>query len=628
MPFMAVALALSLLVGLAVGLPDYLPTNDGPQHVFAMHASRHLDDASNGYARFLVIGTTFSQLGFDVVYGFWDGFLSWRPALRASLVSMALLWAWGVVALVAALGGRRRIWLGLFGFAAAVQWQLYMGFFSFYVATGFGWYVLALAFWRAWTARWRVVIAAGLACQAFLHPVPALVTAAVLGVLVLWQRPRRALGREIGLVFLMVLPALLVVFAGLGFGVPSQQQYWNLPLVQRASLAVTAFVSGPAWRSWPLPALALLALGWAVYRRAWREDERHGTCLVAGIGFALVAVFGPFHIPGWQFFNMRFAPAATMLLLPLLPLERLSAGLLRKASVLALILFATASNLWALEYNLRLRRASDDLLSGLQQPIKRTGMRLPLIIEPRAGEPQDKAARTIPFATANWNAGALYAVEQGGVPAWAFAESARVRRIVWRWPEGSDRGVPMPERGFEFWLAEPEVANVPGARKAAVGRLLSYAPYYEDVIFYGRPDEVEWLRERNFAIDYQRGGLALARFQACPVVLALAPGLHGHAATFIQFGWAPSPEPTFSARLPAVPGASVERTYAVPESPCGDVWFRVVFDDDGDERVSRGDSTCTNADAQLRLMAHVAPNTRVPCAPGKPALAHPTANAP
>ncbi len=630
LPFLAVALALSVLVGIAVGLPDYLPTNDGPQHVFALHASRHLDDVGSGYARFLTLGTTFSQLGFDLVYGIWDGFLSWRGALRASLVTMTLLWAWGVVALVAAAGGRRRLWLGLLGFAAALQWQLYMGFFSFYVATGFGWYVLALAFWVSWTARWRVVIAAGLTCQAFLHPVPALITAGTLGVMALWRvgeratRPPtvRAIARELALCGAMVVPALVTVTAGLGFGVPNRQQFGDLPWTQRAAVAVTAFVSGPAWRSWPLPALSLLALGWALYRRTWREDRRQAACLVAGTSFALVAVFSPFHISGWQFFNMRFSPIAALLLLPLLPLERVPSGIARYAVAVALALFATASNLWALGYNLQLRRASDDLLSGLTLPIKRSGMRLPLIIEPRAGEPQDKPSRTIPFGTANWNAGALYAVEQGGVPAWVFAESARIRRIVWRSPDERERRYPAPERGFEFWLSEPEVANVPGARKAAVNRLLSYAPYYEDVIFYGRPEEVEWLRERDFAIDFQRGGLALARFVACPATLELSPGPQGHTTTFLQFGWAPSSDPIFSTSLPAEPEAKSARPYRVPESPCGEVWFRVVFDEDGDGRVSSGDSTCVGSDAQLRLVAHVTPNARFACAPGQPALVH------
>jgi hypothetical protein len=136
--FLIVACLLSVLTGAAVGAPAYLPTNDGPEHVFSSHAATRLDDASLGYGRHLKLGTTFSQAGFDHLLAFFELLLPWRIALRACLVFMVLFWAWGVVALAAAVGGRRRVWLGLFGFAAAVQWVLYMGFFPFYLSSAFG----------------------------------------------------------------------------------------------------------------------------------------------------------------------------------------------------------------------------------------------------------------------------------------------------------------------------------------------------------------------------------------------------------------------------------------------------------------------------------------------------------
>jgi len=105
----------------------------------------------------------------------------------------------------------------------------------------------------------------------------------------------------------------LVVLAGTGSG-ESRPEYWNLPLIERAGLAVTAFVSGPPWRSWGLPVAALAASVFAVVARAWRQDRCAGALLVSGLAFALVAVLGPFHIPGWQFFNMRFSPLAAVLL--------------------------------------------------------------------------------------------------------------------------------------------------------------------------------------------------------------------------------------------------------------------------------------------------------------------------
>jgi hypothetical protein len=164
-------------------------------------------------------GAVLAQIGFDQIFSFWERFLSWRLALRVSLVNMTLLWAWGVVALAGAFGGRRRIWLGLFGFAAAVQWQVYMGFFSYYVATGFGFYVIAVAAWRPkWNLVWRTTLAAGLACQALLHPVPAVMCGLVVAAIALWRAPAGGLLRESARLAAMAFPAALVVLAGTGSG--------------------------------------------------------------------------------------------------------------------------------------------------------------------------------------------------------------------------------------------------------------------------------------------------------------------------------------------------------------------------------------------------------------------------
>ena len=593
-PFVAAALLLSILVGVAVGGPDYLPTNDGPNHVFTSYAARHLDDPAESWGRYLRPGATFSTIGFYSLYGFWMQFLSWRSALRASLVTMALLWAWGVVALAAALG-RRRLWLGLLGFASAAQWILYMGLFSFYVSTAFGFFAIALAiYWPDWPWHRRGALAACLLVQGMLHPVPAVLTASVVAAVGLsragWQRCLR----ELGFLALMSAPLVLLGLSSTT-KLPVDTESWVPSLAERAGLAVRAFVSGPAWRSWTIIVAALGSAGLALAGRRWRQDPAQGALLVVGIVFAALAVFAPTHLPGWQFFNMRFSPMAAVLLVVLLPLEKISSARLRGAVAISLFVYATASNAWALGYGRRLREASADLLSGLDAPIRRTGFRLPLIIEPRAGEPQKKWERTIPYATANWNMGSIFALVQGGVPAYTFAQSEDIHQVLWRPASQIGQRPPSPARGFEWWLSEPEILGVPGEREREVVHLLSYAPYYEDVIFYGRPEEVEWLRDWRFHIDYQRGGLAIARFQACPVELEIVPDDRGHRPTLLQFGWAPAETATFAMNLPAQPGATTPRRIPVAESGCGDVWFRVLFDEDRDGKASAGDATCREA---------------------------------
>jgi hypothetical protein len=615
-PFLSVALALSILLGIAVALPDYLPTNDGPEHVFASYALRHLDDPALGYGRYLKPGATFSQLGFDQLFGLCQRFLGWRGGLRASLVMMSLCWAWGVVAVAAATCRGKRIWLGLMGFAVALQWQLYMGFFSFYLATGVGFYLLALSLWRTeWNLPWRLVLGAGLAAQALVHPVPTICTGATLFFLALW-RSSGSRWREVALLTLVGAPAAILALASFDRSGPAPASVF-LPLIDRATVALTAFVSGPIWRTVAFPSCASGAFAVGVLGRRWRIEPATGALLTAGLLFATVALTTPQHLGSWQFFSMRFVPLACVCCFVTLPVERWPRWG-RRVGLGLLLLFVVASNLWALGYGQRLRRESDDALSGLQAPIRRSGLRLPLIIEPRAGEPQHKPSRTIPYGTANWNLGSLFAVEQGGVPAWTFVESSTIHHLVWRWPEQQGLRAPRPERGFEWALSEPEMLRAPGARKAAVERLLSYAPYYEDVIFYGRPDEVEWLHERHFAIDYQRGGLAIARFQACPATFEFAPGEAGHASTILFFGWYPATEPTFSTTLPAEPDSQTARPWQLRECPCGDIWLRVLFDNDGDGRLSSGDSTCLEGTAQGVLVAHIRPGeNRILCHPGR-----------
>ena len=46
---------------------DYLPTHDGPQHIYTVHAANHLAEPDNGYGRFLEAGHPISAMGFVIV---------------------------------------------------------------------------------------------------------------------------------------------------------------------------------------------------------------------------------------------------------------------------------------------------------------------------------------------------------------------------------------------------------------------------------------------------------------------------------------------------------------------------------------------------------------------------------
>jgi hypothetical protein len=57
----------------------------------------------------------------------------------------------------------------------------------------------------------------------------------------------------------------------------------------------------------------------------------------------------------------------------------------------------------------------------------------------------------------------------------------------------------------------------------------------------------------------------------------------------------------------------------VSESGCGDVWFRVLFDEDHDGQASAGDATCLEADAAGVVLIR-AGTRRAICSPSQALL--------
>jgi hypothetical protein len=204
---------LLLLTAAAAAWPPYLPTHDGPQHVFGIHAANHLDAAERGWDRWLRPNLAPTNHGFGVIFGPLDAALPWPLALRAALAAMTLLWLASAWVFAGAVHPERR-WLGVLLGGAAFQWPLYMGFFSFYVATAFGLLVLALAFARShWDVRQRVWLAALLFVQAALHVVAAVFTGALVALLAWLRAPAGARRAELARTAALGAPASLIALA-------------------------------------------------------------------------------------------------------------------------------------------------------------------------------------------------------------------------------------------------------------------------------------------------------------------------------------------------------------------------------------------------------------------------------
>jgi hypothetical protein len=599
---------------------DYLATSDGPERIFGGYMQNHLHDAGRGYDRFLRLQPTLTDCGFETVFAQFEPHLGWRSAYRATLCLVVLLWAWGVLALAMALG-QRHAWLGLLGFACALQWSFYMGQFSFQMGCGLGFLVLAWA-WRRRepTLLARVLLAALLLTQVMVHAFAAILTRVALLVHGLFAAERGRRLRAALAVGIVGLPAAAIavwtLLHHLGNAGAGEYNYPPTPFVDRLILLGRGFTSGPWWRAWPPTLLAV----WALARPRWRErDARERALAVVGLALFACAALLPLHTRDWEFFSVRFTPDAVVFLMLLAaPTASRRAG----SAVLAgaVLAYAAGAIAWSWHHHVRIHRASADLWAGLHAPIRRSGLRLPLPLEPPPGEDRHEWRRDIPYTTYNGHLGALYAIEQGGVPAVSFA-GLSLQGIDWREPLATWMP-PRPSRGLEWQLWEPKVERNPRERRAGLIHYLAYAPPFADVILHARPGDAALLRELGFVVDFQHGGLFLARFSGCALSVTALPPAGGPVPLLISAGFVPNPRPVFAT---AIAAEAAVRPRQLTRMPCGEAWLRIVFDMDGNGVLSAGDRACAAANAAGIVVHRVRPapdENSVVCAHG-PALAPP-----
>jgi hypothetical protein len=594
----AAGLLLLGLIAASVAGVAYLPTHDGPQHIFTTHVANHFDEPGTGWSRWLEPNTPVTSQGFTAIFGPLDALLPWQSAARAL---MTLLWALGAFCFVRAVRPERS-WLGLPLGAAALQWSLYMGFFSFYTATALGLFVLAYAFRSApERARQSLWLALLLLLQAFMHVVPAILTGLTVAVL-LWLRaePGRR-SRELLRIALLGTPAALVAVAALAVQlaasgeIPQQTEaafrfrqppWWTLG---------KCFLGGPAWRAWPLTLLAAGAL-WVPLAR-WRAEGRAGlraedaALLLMGGGFLLAAAALPLHLPDWEFFSVRFLPMAVCALVASLPLERVRAPRWRAACAALLALFAFASAGWAYRHNRELAARSRDALAGLDADLTRDGWRLPIVLDPFLDRPFEESEAAMPFMAPLINLGKLYATVQGGIPSYSFVSNRTIHVVVIA-EEMLEKIPATADPRYTVDLLDPRNAGDAALRRAITGYLAAHATAYQDVILWGRPQDVDYLIALGFEPDWRRGGLAILRFAGCPLAIRFPPASGLEDDAVLELGWFPAWGVTHRYTIGNAqrePDGSL--TLPVRQS-CGTVWIRF----------QGGAGVCEGADPEGRLL--------------------------
>ncbi len=612
--WIACMLVASIGLVYAIWAVPYIPTTDGPQHVLSSHIENHFSDPGSLYPEFYRILPQFAGKGFALIFGPLEALMPWRTALRVALSIIALAFAWGFALLTRSFdrdSDRRPI--AMLGFLIALPYSLYMGLFQFVVGTTFGLYILAFVIRRPPTTNGRrAILSLLLLVQGVFHIFTAILTGLIVLVLALVEVPKNQRLREVGRVALIGAPAaVLFALTVVGRNLrASEQQEFLWAMNERFIELWRWFVPGPLLRAVLVVALGVTGIVSALVRARRGKSLPVETALaLAALGFFVLVVFAPLHIPGWQFFANRFTIYGIVLALAILRVPDRVSPRLARMSVPAITVLCLASELVSASFHRRLSAACSDALAGLDEPMHFEGTRLPIVIDPSCGTPRDSPYGPVPRASLAYNIPLLYLVEHGGIGTRMFNGTPSIHAIEFT---GTRRPPPPPKRPLE--VAQSRfVETDPKLRESAFTELAADAMAFEGVqIVGGRPEDFALFNRRGYVTEYLRGSSFIGRFEGCPAELLLPAGAFDGNPVFFEYGLFSraflEKEPRSFSVLPVPPDAPVvDGVTHVPLAarPCGEIWVRVFGDVDGSSSFTPGDRTCANGRWEGRIRANV-----------------------
>jgi hypothetical protein len=570
---LAALLFLSLLTVGSLWVVRYLPTNDGPESVLAVHIENHFADPGTIYSSVFRPAPQFAGRGFTILYEPLEDLLGWQRGLSVALSVLVLVNAWGLVALLRAVAPDR-VPLAFLGFPLALSWPLYMGFFAFVLASGVG-LVLLGASLRPMTALRRVVLGASLLLQAFLHMFPAILTGVVMLLLLVARAPRGEKWKEALKVAAMGLPALCLVLAAFlvartaAVGAAFSEGFAFAPLLVSLVSWPRTVAPGPFGRALVVTVCLTLAVAFGVWRATRKATSATDRALaLAGAALLLLGLFAPRDVPGWQCFSERFVGLGIGLTLACLPLEKVAS----RASLVTGGIFLAAAAWTASSYpfHRRLEEASKDAIDGLSANVVRHGIWLPVTLEPIGRPLTPIGDAEVPLLAPLRHIAALYATVEGGLTPYTFASNP----ATWPFAIREDAIHPPPVPPVEKYISAISVPDFQTDRRYRHGveeELLMYGMKYEGVLLTGaRPEDLVVWKKRGYVPDWEQGSVMIARFQPCPLTVVL----HGDAMEG-------------SPRVDLRAGAAVMRDIALPASgvieraPCGLVYVRPHWEEAG-----------------------------------------------
>jgi hypothetical protein len=484
-----------------------------------------------------------------------------------------------------------------------------MGFFSFAVGLGLALFTLLAALSRE-RLSWPVVFgtSALLTLVALCHVAVAAMTGlAVLAIFVARERPSRRMRGIVGAMVAGLPAAIIAALTASGVGAVDAAYQgalsappWPDAIGDRFFLLARTFTPGTTDREL-VPLFAALA-GIVITTLDLRDRRARPLDLALAATSLLLfacALLSPINLLSWQFFSPRPMPLAVMLGILTLPLERF--GRFTKLIFVVWLIWFTAGSLrWTEDHNRKLDAAAKPALAGLQASLHRSGPRLPLIADPIGLPGPVDAEAEVPFAQPLMNIGLLYAVAQGGMAPYFFANIPQGHPFVFK---GGLETLfpPVPARDFWRILRDPSTPPDSPQKQAVRSALAAFGAAYEDVILFGSPADVEGVERRGYVADVKQGGLFIGRFTGCPMRLSVT-GMETGAKVGAELGWFPALAPTWSEQQVAGSKYRSEENrhigmayFAPTAAPCGAVWIRAYADANASGRWEKGEPVCRGA---------------------------------
>lgn len=586
--FLALVVVVCGAAAWAILSVPYVPTNDGPQMVLTVHMEENY--AGSVYEKQFSLGYQLGSRGFAILYAPLYGVMGWAAALSVFECLLVLLTGFGVMALAHVLQPKRR-GAALVAFPLALSWVFYMGFLNFAVGMAVGLFVLAwVSYRRPPNITVRAGISAALWVQCFCHVVTAAVTGAIMAAVVLtraWASPDEgAMRRELTWLSITGAPISVLLFI-LRNATDDLARVAHSSTMDFRSVGDVAaqtphiLAPGVVWRGGIALAVVVLALGsflWRERRVAAKVEEK--ALAACALVLLLIGALGPLHVPGWQYVAPRFSVMGLLLCISLLPIERVPA---RRHVVLGgLTAISVLLSAGAQELHHRLFGACSDAYAGLEAPLRRRFMQLPITFDATCGLPR-RPNSEVPYQQAGIHLGTLYAVAHGGGVPWAFSGHPAVHAFT---PRDEQLAPTPPMRLWEIGLDE-RVHRDASARRTALDVAALVALGYENLVVNGaREEDVAHLAARGFVADYARGSHFNGHLEPCEVK--------------VEAGGAPDAPPpqlfvAVRPELPPIPARFVRERdlWVAPLATlCGPLSITVV---------RRDGSRCANADDNGRM---------------------------